>query len=169
MILELISGFNGMLLPQFEQKEETHYESYEEQEYQEFKEYVEGGVIIDSSNYSTESTGITVVELPTEAETTETIEVIEFQNTTTYYGEFEFTAYTWTGNACSDGAYPTANYTAASNDPNLWHKWIYVDGIGDLYIHDTGGMAMNVIDVYVDTYDEAVAFGRKSASVYVYE
>ena len=85
-----------------------------------------------------------------------------------YYASYQLTAYCATGNPCADGAYPSVGYTVASNDPNLWHKWIYIEGVGDRYVHDTGGMASNVIDVFVGSYDEAIQFGRWSANIYVY-
>lgn len=87
----------------------------------------------------------------------------------TYYSNMELTAYVWTGNPCADGVYPAEGYTAACNDPNLWHKWVYIDGVGTYYIHDTGGMASDVIDVYVGDYNSAVQFGRWSANVYLME
>lgn len=162
---------------QNEWKEETNQVSYQEEtdyEYTEVKrEYVTPGVIIDDSNYSEESNGITIIEPPTTEETTtestDDMVIINFQNTSTYYGEFTLTAYTWTGNTCADGCYPTAGYTAACNDPNLWHKWVYIDGVGDRYIQDTGGMGSGTIDIYYDTYNECVSFGSCNASVYVYE
>lgn len=86
-----------------------------------------------------------------------------------YAGDYELTAYIATGNPCADGVYPSVGYTAASNDPNLWHKWIEIEGYGTYYVHDTGGMSSNVIDIFVGSYDEAIQFGRRSASVYVKE
>ena len=92
------------------------------------------------------------------------------QSTPLYYSTKELTAYTATGNACADGVYPSAGYTAASNDPNLWHKWVHIEGYGDFYIHDTGGMSTNVIDIYMNTRSECIQFGRKKGvSVYVYD
>ena len=86
-----------------------------------------------------------------------------------YYATLELTAYIATGNPCADGAYPQVGYTVASNDPALWHRRIYIEGYGDYYVHDTGGMASNVLDVFVGSYDEAIQFGRRTADVYVYE
>lgn len=85
-----------------------------------------------------------------------------------YYGTKELTAYCATGNPCADGVYPSVGYTVASNDKNLWHKWVYIEGIGDRYVHDTGGMGVNVIDVYMSSYSECISFGRQSADIYVY-
>lgn len=80
-------------------------------------------------------------------------------------GTYELTAYIATGNPCADGQMPQVGLTAASNNPSLWHKWIHIDGYGDYYIHDRGGMASNVIDLFVGSYDEAIQFGRRSATV----
>ena len=87
----------------------------------------------------------------------------------TYYASYEITAYIATGNPCADGTYPSVGYTVASNDPALWHRWIYIEGIGDRYVHDTGGMAPTVIDLFVGSYDEAITFGRQTRSIYIYE
>lgn len=84
-----------------------------------------------------------------------------------YMGNYELTAYIETGNPCADGVYPQVGYTAACNDPDLWHKWVHIEGYGDYYIHDTGGMASNVIDIFVGSYDEAIQFGRRQGEVYI--
>lgn len=93
-------------------------------------------------------------------------EVVE-ENTQEYVGDFELTAYTWTGSPCADGEYPRASHTVACNDPRLWHEWIYIEGIGTYYVHDTGGMSSNVIDIYMDDYDSCINFGRQYARVYI--
>lgn len=87
----------------------------------------------------------------------------------TYFKDFSLTAYIATGNPCADGVYPQTGHTAACNDPALWHKWIEVEGYGVFYVHDTGGMSSNVIDIFVGSYDEAIQFGRRSAGVYIIE
>lgn len=96
-------------------------------------------------------------------------ECVEPEPAYTYYASYEITAYIWTGNPCADGVYPSVGYTVASNDPALWHKWIYIEGIGDRYVHDTGGMASNVIDLFVGSYTEAIQFGRQVRGIYIYE
>ena len=93
----------------------------------------------------------------------------EAEPMTSYAGNYELTAYIATGNPCADGDYPQAGYTAACNDPTLWHKYVNIDGYGTFYVHDTGGMASNVIDIFVSSYDEAIQFGRQSADVYILE
>ena len=85
----------------------------------------------------------------------------------TYVGYYELTAYIATGNPCADGVYPSVGYTVACNDPALWHHWIRIEGYGDYYVHDTGGMASSVIDIFVGSYDEAITFGRRGANVYI--
>ena len=85
-----------------------------------------------------------------------------------YVGDYELTAYTWTGNTCADGIYPKSGVTVASNDPKLWHKNICIEGYGVFYVHDTGGMSKNVIDIYMDSREECIQFGRKkNVAVYV--
>lgn len=90
-----------------------------------------------------------------------------------YIGEYDLTAYTHTGNNCSDGVYPCAGVTVACNDTRLWHKTIRIEGYGDFFVHDTGSMAVmgtNTIDIFVDTYNEAIQFGRKKdIKVYILE
>jgi 3D (Asp-Asp-Asp) domain-containing protein len=94
------------------------------------------------------------------------VEPIALNNPNNYAGTFELTAYEWTGNPCADGVYPEVNYTAACNDPALCHRWIYIEGYGIYYVHDTGGMASNVIDIYMGDYDSCIQFGRRSANIY---
>jgi 3D (Asp-Asp-Asp) domain-containing protein len=84
-----------------------------------------------------------------------------------YLGKYELTAYIATGNPCADGVYPSAGWTVASNDARLWHHKIRIEGYGEYYVHDTGGMATNVIDIFVNTYDEAIQFGRQYGEVYL--
>jgi 3D (Asp-Asp-Asp) domain-containing protein len=85
----------------------------------------------------------------------------------TFAGTYELTAYTTTGNPTADGTMPSVGVTVACNDPSLWHRWIYIEGYGTYYCHDTGGMSVNVIDIFVGSYDEAIQFGRRSANVYL--
>lgn len=84
-----------------------------------------------------------------------------------YVGDFELTAYTWTGSPCADGEYPRASHTVACNDPALWHEWIYIEGYGTYYCHDRTGVSSNVIDIYMDDYNSCINFGRQYAKVYI--
>lgn len=86
-----------------------------------------------------------------------------------YVGKFELTAYIATGNPCADGVYPSVGYTVACNDKRLWHKKVYIEGYGTYFVHDTGGMSSNVIDIFMGSYDEAIQFGRRLANVYIVE
>ena len=46
---------------------------------------------------------------------------------------------------------------------------IEIEGYGRYYVHDTGGMATNVLDVFVGSHAEAIQFGRRTAKVYIVE
>lgn len=86
-----------------------------------------------------------------------------------YFGTLQMTAYVATGNACADGSMPCVGWTVASNDPRLWHKTIYISGYGIRYVHDTGGMAVNVLDLFVGSLGEAYQIGRRNVEVYIIE
>lgn len=81
-------------------------------------------------------------------------------------GTYELTAYTWTGNPCANGNYPTECYTVACNSLPLGTR-IRIDGYGEYVVEDRGGMGNNVIDIYMNSYDSCIQFGRRSAEVYV--
>lgn len=107
---------------------------------------------------------------PTEVPPTYWVNTCEEEPEMEYVGSFQLTAYTHTGNNCADGVYPCAGVTVACNDTRLWHKNIYIDGYGYFYVHDTGGMSNNVIDIFMDSYDECIQFGRKKdIKVYIVE
>jgi 3D (Asp-Asp-Asp) domain-containing protein len=86
-----------------------------------------------------------------------------------YFGNMATTGYLATGNPCADGCYPVAGWTVACNDRRLWHKTIYIEGVGTRYVHDTGGMPVNVLDVFVGSIGEAYAMTNNSRAVYVIE
>lgn len=92
----------------------------------------------------------------------------EEPTTGTYLGTYQLTAYEWTGNPCANGNYPTCGYTVACNSLPLGTK-IYIEGYGYFTVEDRGGMANNVIDIYMDDYNSCIQFGRRSASVYIVE
>ena len=90
----------------------------------------------------------------------------------TYYGIYNLTAYPWTGDPCADEVFPEEGYTAACNDPALWHKWVYIEGVGERYIHDTGNpavMGTDTIDIFIYDSGSCYEFGRRQAGVYVIE
>lgn len=117
----------------------------------------------ESLSEAVDSTSETV----SETITTDPVEIVSDADMGEYIGTYDLTAYIETGNPCADGVYPSVGYTVACNNPSLWHRWIYIDGVGERYVHDTGGMGGNVIDVYVGDYDSAVQFGRRSGDVYL--
>ena len=84
-----------------------------------------------------------------------------------YLGSFKCTGYVATGNTCANGNYPTSGYTIASNSLPMGTR-VYIEGIGERVVEDTGGMANNVIDVFVDSTSEAYAL-TGDYEVYVIE
>ena len=83
-------------------------------------------------------------------------------------GVFEITAYTWTGNPCANGEYPIDGITVASNYYPIGTR-LYIEGLGERVVQDTGGMSSNVIDVYMGSEAECIQWGRQTANVYVIE
>ena len=83
-----------------------------------------------------------------------------------YLWEYELTAYEWTGEVCADGNYPSCGYTVGCNSLPLGTK-IYIEGYGEYVVEDRGGMADNVIDIYMEDYDTCIQFGRRTANVYL--
>lgn len=84
----------------------------------------------------------------------------------TYLGDYQLTAYEWTGNPCANGNYPTEGLTIASNTLPLGTR-VYIEGIGERTVEDTGGMPGNVIDIYMGDPGTCVQFGRQSGAVYI--
>lgn len=70
-----------------------------------------------------------------------------------YLGLFKCTGYVATGNTCANGNYPTSGYTIASNSLPMGTR-VYIEGIGERVVEDTGGMAGNVIDVFCGSESE---------------
>lgn len=100
-------------------------------------------------------------------ETTEEEITTEASNIS-YLGSYELTAYEWTGNPCANGNYPVEGYTVACNSLALGTR-IYIEGYGEYTVEDRGGMADNVIDIYMGDYDSCIQFGRRVADVYIIE
>lgn len=87
-----------------------------------------------------------------------------------YYGRMNTTAYEWTGDRCADERYPEVGYTAACNDPALWNHWIYIEGVGERYIHDTGSVAVmgyDTVDIYMGDVDTCFQYGTRTADIYI--
>lgn len=83
-----------------------------------------------------------------------------------YLGNYELTAYEWTGSPCANGNYPTEGYTIASNTLPIGTR-VYIEGIGERTVEDTGGMSGNTIDIYMGDPGTCVQFGRQSGAVYI--
>ena len=78
------------------------------------------------------------------------------------------TAYTHTGFCCADGSYPEAGYTVACNSLPLGTK-VYISEIGIRTVCDRGPSSMpdEWLDLFVDSYEEAVIFGTEYHKVYL--
>ncbi len=81
-----------------------------------------------------------------------------------YIGYYTLTAYEWTGQPMADGQYPYYGAVACNSLP--LGTWIYIEGYGTFQVCDRGGMANNVIDIYLGDPDECIQFGRRAANVY---
>lgn len=85
-----------------------------------------------------------------------------------YYGVFELTAY-YNVNNCrtASGTWPTAGRTIAMKGVPMGTH-VYIEGVGERIVEDTGGFSPNCIDVFYNTYNECVQFGRKyNRKVYI--
>lgn len=83
-------------------------------------------------------------------------------------GGFLLTAYEWTGKTCANGNYPTVGYTCASNYYPLGTR-LWIEGIGERVVEDTGGMGMNVVDIYMGDVETCLQFGVQEAQITVIE
>lgn len=107
----------------------------------------------------------TTEEAPTEAPSTEA-------NGMTYLGTYSLTAYCSCVNCCgksngitASGTQATAGRTVACNSLSIGTV-ISING-HQYVVEDTGGMGGNVIDIFFDSHEEAINFGRQSAEVYL--
>ena len=107
----------------------------------------------------------TTEEAPDEASSTEA-------NGMTYLGTYSLTAYCSCVNCCgksngitASGTQATAGRTVACNSLPIGTV-ISING-HQYVVEDTGGMGGNVIDIFFDSHEEAINFGRQSADVYL--
>ena len=94
--------------------------------------------------------------------------VKESENSKTYLGDFTLVAY-YQGNKTSTGTRPRANHTIAV-DPTVipYGSKVYIEGYGTYIAEDCGGgIKGNMIDIYMNTYNECIQFGRRKAKVYI--
>jgi 3D (Asp-Asp-Asp) domain-containing protein len=81
---------------------------------------------------------------------------------------FEATAYTWTGSRTATGTWPSRGTVAV--DPRVipLGSELYVEGYGPAVAADTGGdIKGQRIDLYMESYEEAIQFGRREVLVEV--
>lgn len=83
----------------------------------------------------------------------------------TFVGYYELTAYTHTGNPMANGQMPFVGACACNSLP--LGTVVYIEGYGTFTVCDTGGMGGGVIDIFMDTYDECIQFGRQGGNVYI--
>jgi len=80
----------------------------------------------------------------------------------------EATAYTWTENRTATGTWPSRGTVAV--DPRVipLGSELYVEGYGPAVAADTGGdIKGQRIDLYMESYEEAIQFGRRQVLVEV--
>ncbi|NLF80004.1 MAG: DUF348 domain-containing protein [Clostridia bacterium] len=80
----------------------------------------------------------------------------------------EATAYTWTGNTTATGTWPKVGTIAVDPDIIPLGTKVYVAGYGFAVAEDTGG-AINdyIIDLYMDTENQCISWGRRQVTVYM--
>ena len=85
-----------------------------------------------------------------------------------YLGQFEMTAYEWTGNPCANGNYPEVGYTVACNSLPLGTT-VYIEGVGYRVVEDRGAdwHGSNWMDLYLGDVDSCYEWGVRSVDVYV--
>lgn len=139
--------------------------------------------IITTEEVTTTEEEIVEVEVVEEITTTETYyEPTTVEATTempsteidgmTYLGRYSLTAYCSCANCCgksdgitASGTQATAGRTVACNSLPMGTV-ISING-HQYVVEDTGGMGGNVIDIFFNSHEEALNFGRQSADVYL--
>lgn len=83
-------------------------------------------------------------------------------------GSWLTTAYTHTGQCCSDGSYPEAGYTVATNSLPMGTE-LYIVGVGFRTVCDRGPSSMPDawLDIFMDSEGECIAWGEQYHDVYV--
>ncbi len=90
------------------------------------------------------------------------------EGTGAYIGYFRLTAYEWTGSPMRNGEYPYYG-ACACNRPELWGKYLYIEGHGTFKVCDTGNvnvMGYDTIDIYLGDAASCDNFGVQWAEVY---
>ncbi|MCR4963881.1 MAG: G5 domain-containing protein [Firmicutes bacterium] len=82
----------------------------------------------------------------------------------------EATAYTATGNRTATGTWPKVGTIAVDPRYIPLGTRVYIDGYGYATAEDTGGAIKgNIIDLYMNSYDECIRWGRRSTTLYILE
>lgn len=97
----------------------------------------------------------------------------------TYAGEYTIVAYCAEqyphicgGNPTTKSGEPVTPGVTVAADPDVMPlgTCIYIDGIGERVVQDTGGAIRgHKIDLAMESHQEAVEFGRRTAKIYVLE
>jgi 3D (Asp-Asp-Asp) domain-containing protein len=82
----------------------------------------------------------------------------------------EATAYTHTGNTTFTGIWPYEGVVAVDPKVIPLGTKMYVEGYGYAVAADTGGLIKgNIIDVFMDTTEKAINWGRRNVKIYILE
>lgn len=84
-----------------------------------------------------------------------------------YLGTYRCTGYVATGNACASGVMPESGVTIASNSLPMGTR-VYIEGIGERVVEDTGGMDGGTLDIFCNSVDECYAL-TGNYDVYIIE
>lgn len=82
-------------------------------------------------------------------------------------GTWRITAYTWTGNPCANGNYPTEGYTVACNSLPFGTQ-VYIEDVGFRTVEDRGPAYLGDawLDLYLGEYDACVQWGDQTKKVW---
>lgn len=96
-------------------------------------------------------------------------EPVQGNNSGSYTTQMQATAYTATGNRTATGTVPKKGTIAVDPDVIPLGTELYVEGYGNGVAEDTGSAVKgNIIDLYMDSEQEARNWGRKNVNVTIY-
>lgn len=133
-----------------------------------YDDYRQSLMDANSSNNAVDTAPIQEVEIEIEDEGYYIAEDSVQESGLIYVGTYEITAYEWTGNPCANGNYPTEGYTVACNDLPFGTR-VYIDGVGERVVEDTGGGGYGWMDIYMGDVDACYEWGRQYREVWVVE
>ncbi|MDO4733297.1 MAG: 3D domain-containing protein [Bacillota bacterium] len=114
----------------------------------------------------------TAVQAAVDAEGNPVLHTAETEDGASFYYkeqyEIETTAYTWTGNTTYTGTWPKRGTIAVDPSVIPLGTKVYVVGYGFATAEDTGGAIKgNIIDLYMDTEQECINWGRRDVVIYI--